>query len=60
MKNGARSHEIETTGIDRPDDDVPLAELNARSMRIIDKGEIEIDRNDLTKGNYVLSHPGRH
>jgi len=60
MKNRACSHEVETTGIDRPCDDVPLAELNARSTRVIDKREIEIDRNDLTMGSHVPCYPSRH
>src|SRR5439155_24698434 len=40
MKNGACSHEVETTRIDRPRDDVALAELNARSTHIVDKREV--------------------
>src|SRR5205823_13783914 len=60
MKNGACSHEVETTRIDRPRDDVALTELNARSAYIIDKREVEIQRDDLSVGSNVLSHPRRH
>src|SRR6266705_2835321 len=60
MKNGACSDEVETTRIDRPRDDVALAELNARSTHIIDKREVEIQRDDLSVGSNVLSHPRRH
>ena len=60
MKNRARSHEVEPTGIDRPFDDVLFAELNARRTGVIDKREIEIDRNDLTIGSHVPCHPSRH
>src|SRR5438046_6884991 len=48
MKNGACSHEVETTRIDRPRDDVALTELNAWSAHIVDKREVEIQRNDLS------------
>ena len=60
MKNGACRHEVETTRVDRPREDVALPELNARSTHIIDKGEVEIQRDDLSVGSNVLSHPGRH
>ena len=60
MKNGACSHEVETTRIDRPPDDVALTELDARSTHIIDKREVEIQRDDLSVGSNVLSHPRRH
>jgi hypothetical protein len=59
MKNGACSHEVETTRIDRPRDDIALAELNARSTHGIDKREVEIHGDDLSVGSNVLSHPRR-
>src|SRR6266699_5069497 len=55
MKNRARSHKVEMTRIDRRRDDVALTELNARSMHIIDKREVEIQRDDLSVGSNVLS-----
>ena len=57
MKNGACSDEIETIGIDRPRNDVTLTELNARSTHVIDNREVEIQRDDLSVGSNVLSHP---
>ena len=39
---------------------IALAELNARSRHIVDKREVEIQRNDLSVGSNVLSHPCRH
>src|SRR6266566_8410392 len=60
MKNSTRSHEVEPTRIDRSRDDVALTELNARSTHIIDKREVEIQRDDLSVGSNMFSHPRRH
>src|SRR5205823_4927398 len=41
----------------RARNDVALTELNSRSTHVIDNREVEIQRDDLSVGSNVLSHP---